>query len=132
QLVTLIALLVFVVSSGYSPGLAWFSLIVVTLAQFAFMLPLALILAWLTAFVPDVKMLISMFVLMMMFLSGIFWDVSALEPSLRHAIIIWNPLAFLIEAYRDILMKNQQPDWAHLMVLISGCFIMTIGCFKFF
>jgi lipopolysaccharide transport system permease protein len=117
QMVAFAAMLLFLLTQGHFPDWNWFLLPVVALTQMAFMMPLVLVAAWVTAMIPDVRMLINILVLIMLFLSGIFWDINELESPIRENVMLFNPLAFLIDAYRQILLHQSQPDWLHLALI---------------
>lgn len=123
QIVAFIAMLAFIVLQGHFPSSTWVLLPVVALAQMALMMPLVLAAAWITAMIPDMRILINLVVLIMLFLSGIFWDINELESPMREQVMLYNPLAFLIDAYRQILLHQSQPDWMHL----AAIFIFGIG-----
>jgi len=127
QIVAFVAMLLFLLTQGYFPDVHWFLLPVVALAQMAFMMPLVLAAAWITALIPDVRMLINMLVLIMLFLSGIFWDINDLQSPVREQVMLYNPLAFLIDAYRQILLHQSQPDWIHLAgILLFGIVLSAL------
>ncbi len=129
QLVAFIAMLVFLGIQGHLPDATWLLMPIVALVQVAVMMPLVLGAAWITALIPDVRMLINMLVLIMLFLSGIFWDINALDSPMRELILVLNPLAFLIDAYRQVLLHQMQPDWIHLSVLFAGGLAVTAAMF---
>ena len=114
QIVAFVAMLLFLLTQAHYPDWHWLLLPIVALTQMAIMMPFVLGAAWITALIPDVRMLINIFVLIMMFLSGIFWDVNELPTPVREQVMTYNPLAFLIDAYRQILLHQSMPDWLHL------------------
>jgi len=58
----------------------------------------------------------------LMFISGIFWDIRAVaDPELQGYLFTWNPVAFLLDAYRAVLMYGESPDLSHLGGLILTC-----------
>lgn len=81
------------------------------------LLPLILGLSWLLAslgvFLRDVGQLVGLILTALMFLSPIFYPVSALPESVRDFIFL-NPLSFIIEQSRSVLIFGQLPDWAGL------------------
>jgi lipopolysaccharide transport system permease protein len=57
----------------------------------------------------------------LMFTSGIFWDVRELsDPAKTDLILNVNPLAFILDAYRQIMMYSTPPDMAHLALIGLG------------
>ena len=54
----------------------------------------------------------------LLFASGIFWDVNLITDLHSRALLMtFNPIAFLIDAYRQILMYDSHYDLPHLLVL---------------
>ena len=61
-----------------------------------------------------------MVTMFLMFTSGIFFDVKDIaDPALRDAILTYQPLAFLIDAYRAVLLRGELPDMSHLVTLAA-------------
>ncbi len=129
QIVAFVAVLLFLLLQGHFPSSHWLLLPVIALTQMAVMMPLVLAAGWISSLIPDVKMLISILVLIMMFLSGIFWDVNELPSPMREQLLLWNPLAFLIDSYRQILLHQSQPDWLHLGLLFFGGLVAAAALF---
>ncbi len=81
-------------------------LIVVTLG-------LAWFLASLGVFLRDVGQTIGIVTSVMMFMSPVFFPVSAL-PEQYRPLLMANPLTFIIEQSREVLIWGRLPDWAGL------------------
>lgn len=132
QIVAFAAMLFFLLTQGYLPDWNWLLMPVVALVQIAFMMPLVLGSAWISSLVPDIRMLIQIAVLMMLFLSGIFWDINELDSPIREQVLFYNPLAFIIDAYRQVLLHQSQPDWFHMVLLLSGSVLATVAMFALY
>lgn len=85
------------------------------------MLPLLLLslgLTWflssLGVFVRDLQQMIGVVVQLLMFLSPIFYPVSAL-PETVQSLMLANPLSGIIENFRRVLIWNQPPQWHWLL-----------------
>src|SRR5690625_2974301 len=86
----------------------------------------------LVCYVRDFKILIGMAMIVMMFMSGIFWDLNHIaDPVKRDLLITWNPLAFLIDGYRNVLMRESLYDFWHLgrLALVSIVAIVLLNIF---
>jgi lipopolysaccharide transport system permease protein len=93
----------------------------------ALLLPLAMIplllfimgiswaLASLGVFLRDVGQFITVLTTVLMFLSPIFYPVSALPEAYRHLLYL-NPLSPVIEMTRDLLYWGKLPNWADLSI----------------
>lgn len=111
---TLISLLVllsaFVIFNGY---LHW-TVIFIPLVLLPFII-LTLGIAWMLAslgvFVRDIGQTIGIVVTVMMFLSPIFYPVTALPEEFRP-LLMANPLTFIIEQSREVMIWGHLPDFA--------------------
>lgn len=73
----------------------------------------AWILASLGVFLRDVGQTIGIVTMVMMFLSPVFYPVTALPEKLRMWIMV-NPLTFVIEQAREVLIWGHPPSWGGL------------------
>jgi lipopolysaccharide transport system permease protein len=107
--VLLAASLVF---NGY---LQWTALLIplVLLPLVVLTIGLALILASLGVFLRDVGQTIGVITTVLMFLSPVFYPVSAV-PERFQPIIMANPMTFIIEQAREVLVWGHLPNWLGL------------------
>ncbi len=127
QWAVFILLVLFVMFFGHYPSFIWLTLIPLIFVQYLLILCCSLIAALVVCYVKDVQMLISMGMMFLMFSSGIFWDVNALaDPSKRELLLIYNPVAFIIDAYRQVLMYDAPYDFAHTLILGGGILILLL------
>ena len=84
------------------------------------LLPLVILttgLAWMLAslgvFLRDVGQFVGIITTVLMFLSPVFYPVSAV-PEQYRAFIMANPLTFIIEQAREVLILGHMPDWLGL------------------
>jgi lipopolysaccharide transport system permease protein len=118
SLVSLAVLLAaFVVFNGY---LHWTAIFIpfVLLPLIILVLGLAWMLASLGVFLRDVGQTIGIITTVMMFLSPVFFPVTALPEEYRP-IIMANPLTFIIEQSREVLIWGRLPDWSSLGIYTS-------------
>ena len=85
-------------------------------------MPLAVVamgFAWLLAatsvFVRDIAQLTGIFTSVLMFLAPVFYPISALPEEYR-AWLYLNPLTFIIEQARAVLIAGQSPDWSGMAI----------------
>lgn len=117
SLVSLAVLLVaFVIFNGY---LHWTAIFIplVLLPLVILVLGLAWMLASLGVFLRDVGQTIGIITTVMMFLSPVFFPVTAL-PEQYRPVIMANPLTFIIEQAREVLIWGRVPDWISLGIYI--------------
>ncbi len=90
------------------------------------LLPLVVVtigIAWLLAslgvFLRDVGQTVSIFTMVMLFLSPVFYPLAALPEEYR-TLILCNPLTFIIEQTREVLIWGHNPDWVGLGIYGIG------------
>jgi len=111
-------LLVFLLTSGHDASAAWAWLPVIALVNYLLIAACAMAAAALVCLVADVAMVISLAMTFLLFTSGIFFDPRLLpDPEAMDLLFLLNPLAFLVDAYRQVLMAGQGPDLPHLIAL---------------
>lgn len=64
-------------------------------------------------FVRDIGQFIGLLLTMLLFLSPVFYPAAALPDSLRDYLFL-NPLSFIIEQLRAVILHGQLPDWVGL------------------
>jgi lipopolysaccharide transport system permease protein len=83
------------------------------------LVPMIMGLCWLLSsvgvFFRDIGQIIGMALTALMFLSPIFYPTSALPQSLQ-SLLYWNPLTFVIEQSRNVLIWGTLPDFGGLAV----------------
>jgi lipopolysaccharide transport system permease protein len=98
------------------------------------LIPLALVtigISWFLAsvgvFVRDVGQATGIVTTVMLFLAPVFYPVSALPETYRHLLHL-NPLTFIIEQARNVIVWGQMPNWFGLGVYLSiGIGVAWIG-----
>lgn len=94
-------------------------------------LGLCWIIASLAVFVRDIAQTMAIFTTILMFVSPVFFPVSALPPALRSWVKL-NPLTFFIEEGRKVVIWGAYPDWATLGIQgIAALFIAWLGYWWF-
>jgi lipopolysaccharide transport system permease protein len=83
--------------------------------------------ACLVCIVRDFSMFISLGMTFLLFTSGVFWDVRALgSPQKTELVLALNPLAFMLDAYRQVLLYATAPDWIHLWQIAAGATLVLV------
>ncbi len=116
-IISLAVLLVFLAFVGTVP--ATFLLLPLVIAP---LLVLVMGLSWLLAsigvFIRDIGQFIGMVTTVLMFMSPIFYPASALPESVRSYLFL-NPLTFIIEQSREVVIWGNLPDWSGLAVYMG-------------
>ena len=102
------ALLIMLLFFGRSLHWTLLYMPVIVVLQLLFILGLTYIMAVLGTFLPDVAEVMRPVILGMFFVTPILWPPDRLPESLRW-ITDYNPLAYLVEAYRDLILYGTLP-----------------------
>lgn len=92
----------------------------------------SLFLASLGVFIRDVGQVVGIFTALMLFISPIFYPVTAIPENYRPVIFL-NPISFIIEQARNVLIFGVWPNWFGLFIyMICAVILMQIGfmCFQ--
>lgn len=90
-------------------------------------LGIAWLLSSLGVYVRDVRQTIGVVLTGMMFLSPVFYPVTAMPADFQFWIMI-NPLSFIIEQFRAVFIWGKTPDWNGLFVyIIISIFVLSLG-----
>jgi lipopolysaccharide transport system permease protein len=104
---------------------------VMVLPLMLFVLGLSGFLASLGVYIRDIQQLIIPLVQLMMFLSPVFYPITALPEAMRPW-LQFNPLALAIEQTRGIILFGQAPDWTpYLFVLAASLLTALLGVWWF-
>lgn len=85
---------------------------------------LAWFLAALGVYLRDISQITGIFTTILMFLSPVFFPISALPPALQPWLIL-NPLAFIIEQARSVLIFGRTPNWQGWGIALSASIIVA-------
>lgn len=103
----------------------WLPLIVFPLLMFV--LGLSWFLSSVGVYIKDVAQTISIFTTVLMFLSPIFYPISALPEKFQRLVLI-NPLSFIIEQSRALLISGHGPNFFYLGVYwLLSFLVMWLG-----
>ncbi|MFZ5698839.1 MAG: ABC transporter permease [Pseudomonadota bacterium] len=125
-----VLLFAFVIFNGYVPWtvvltpLVLLPLVILTLG-FAWML------ASLGVFLRDVGQTIGIITMVMMFLAPVFYPVTALSEEFRPWIMA-NPLTFIIEQAREVLIWGRMPNWLGLGAYLAMAMAMAWAGYAWF
>lgn len=123
--IVLVILLVFLVFFTDGFGATYLSLPALLLTQLLLIMACSMLLAALVPFLPDLSLVISNGMVLMMFLSGVFFSGNRIPEQYRETFFL-NPMARLIEEYRSVLLTGSWPDWSSLAI-ISGVSLVVIA-----
>lgn len=125
-----VLLAAFALFNGYLPWTIVF-LPVVLLPLVVLTTGLAWILASLGVFLRDVGQTIIILTTLMMFLAPVFYPVTAVPEAFRGYIMA-NPLTFIIEQARDVLIWGKMPSWSGLCLYMAVAVVIAWAGFAWF
>ena len=125
-----VLLMVFIIFNGFVHWtIVFIPLIIIPLVIFT--LGLAWILASLGVYARDVGQTIGLAMTVMMFLSPVFYPITSLPVEIQPWILM-NPLTFIIEQARAVLIWGQLPNWYGLLkYTLLASLIAWLGFFWF-
>lgn len=118
QLFVYVILLVFL-GSVFGPGQTWFYLPLLAATQLVLVLAVACTVAFVCCCVRDVRFVVHSGLTLMMFCSGLFFDIADL-PSEWQRVLRLNPMAVLLEQYRFALLYKTTPDAVWCVMVFAG------------
>jgi lipopolysaccharide transport system permease protein len=121
QVAVFMVMFIYLLVGGFEFTSTWVYLVPLMIVNYIMIVACALAGASLVCVARDFAPLIGLFMMFLMFTSGIFWDVRDIsDPDKMEMILTLNPLAFILDAYRQILMYATPPDMIHLLSIGLG------------
>jgi lipopolysaccharide transport system permease protein len=103
------------------------------------MLPLAIFtlgsawfLAALGVYVRDIGQTIGILTTVLLFMSPVFYPMSTLPEPMQWVMLLCNPLTFIIEQARAVMVFGQLPDWGGLAIYTAVSVVFMWAGFWFF
>ncbi len=119
--------LIYLVVAGHAPALTWLYAIPLLAGLFVLICGIASVTAFVTCFVAEFKLVVDNGLMLLFFVSGIFFDISDREPAVRETLLL-NPLAGWIINFRSVMLENQPPDLFNLALITAiGTLLLVIG-----
>lgn len=118
-----VLLAAFLLFNGYLQWTAVF-IPIVLLPLIILTLGLGWLLASIGVFLRDVGQTVGIITTILMFLSPVFYSISAV-PEKYRPFIMANPLTFIIEQARDVLIWGRTPEWLGLGIYLLAAGIVT-------
>jgi len=122
--VSLLVLIVFyfLVHGSLYPSLLWLPVIVVPFAIFC--VGVSWLLSAITVYFRDINQLVGLLASVLLFLSPIFYPVSAL-PDIVRAYIYLNPLTAIIEQLRNIVLWGKPPSFSVMLAYFTMALLVV-------
>jgi lipopolysaccharide transport system permease protein len=117
----------FLLVSGQFPGAAWLALLPVLALLVLLAIGIGIIAGVLNVFFRDVGQFVTIAMQFWFWLTPIVYPASILPAGVRP-LLDWNPMARLVGACQDVLVKGAPPDWRRLLpVLLLAVLLCMLG-----
>lgn len=117
---------------GVFPNLNYIYLPVLLLIQITLMLGVMMLVGYLTVLVRDIQQLTAVAIQMMFYLTPIMYPVDILTENLAELVMFLNPMAALVNAYRDVMVYDRPPDFVSLYFPIVLAVVLCYSGYMFF
>lgn len=110
---------------GYYPNMQYIWLPLILFVQVILTIGLSFLVSSLTVFFRDLEHMLTIFLSALFYITPVLFPITMVPEEYRW-IFDWNPMVFLMSAYRDIFYYNQQPDFSALISIGLGSIIFMI------
>ncbi|WP_027965252.1 ABC transporter permease [Halalkalibacillus halophilus] len=125
----LVVVAIFLMVFGITPGWQVVYLPLIILVTAVFLLTVGLILGYVTVFVRDIDNILTHVIRIFFYASPIIWEGGRLGPEYDW-ITKYNPIAVIVESYRNVLMYNSNPHFIGLGIIFG--LSIVIGAFTIY
>ena len=131
-LISCIIIVIFVLLGGV--GLSWHLIFLPLLAviQYIFTLALVFLISSINVYVRDVEYIVVFILNMLFYATPVLYSYEMFEGTKLIWLFRLNPMAHLINAYRDIFYVHQIPQLMNLLVVFVCSIILLIICYLIF
>lgn len=120
-------LILFLLYSGYRPVFNWIYIIPLFVVLAMLATGISAIVAAITPFVPELKLITDNGIMLLFFMSGIFFDISERSVEVQE-ILLLNPMASWLINFRHVMLDGGVPNWGSTSVVGAlGLVLLTLG-----
>lgn len=130
-LIVFVLFLLFLLVSGNFPGWTLAAMMPVLLVQIVFTLGMGVLLGTLNVFFRDVGQLTGIVLQFWFWLTPIVYPANIVPEGLR-ALLAYNPMFPLVQAYQTILVRHAAPDWTSLWPVVALALLFSWGGLRLF
>jgi lipopolysaccharide transport system permease protein len=130
-LLTIPIILIFILASGRQPNLTWLiGIPLLALVQLALLMGTVLFVSAIDVYFRDLEHLLDVFLTLMFYMTPILYPLSALGKYKDIALL--NPMAVLVEAWRNLFVRNELPTPVDLWPCLAVTAVaVLVGSFVF-
>lgn len=118
-------LVVWCVCTGHLPTIHYLALPVLFAAQLLVIVGFSLPIAALIPYFPDARFAVDAILRSLMLVSAIFFSIDQI-PAKFHIWVYMNPMAVLVESYREVLLEAEWPHFPRLVLAASIGALMIV------
>jgi len=107
----------FLLCYGIPAQVTWLAAPVLIFTQFYLIIALALLAGAITPFLPDLRVAVDNGMMLLFFVSGVFFNINEVHEPVKSYLLL-NPMAGLIDEYRNIMIRGIWPDLARLAIIL--------------
>jgi lipopolysaccharide transport system permease protein len=123
KFIIILALLMLFTAASHGVSATWVALPALVLVELLLVLALSSLVAAVVPLLPDLDLVVSNGLIVMMFMSGIIKDVAELPPSVQ-AVLRFNPMVHVVTGFRDVLLGRRWPDWGSLAWVVAASLLL--------
>lgn len=130
-LVSVVVLIVVIAVSGHTPNWAWIAIPFIAFLQLTLIAGFGFFLSGINVFVRDTAYVLPSVLMLMLFASPVFYQVTAYPKILQH-IVIFNPIYLMAEGYRQPIINGNLPPLGGTLLLASLSAVVFVSGLSFF
>lgn len=131
-LISCVIIMIFLIFSGI--GFSWYLLLlpVIIAIQYLLQLGIIFITGAINVYIRDAEYIINFIINMLFYATPILYTSKMFENSAFYWIFKLNPMAVIIDSYRDIMFYKQVPNIKYLLMVFAVSFILFYIGYKIF
>lgn len=129
--ITFIVLVTLNLFFGFYPNFRFVYIPAILLVEILFIIDLSLVLSVLTVVRRDLTYIVTFFITLYMFLTPVFFPLSALPQKLQDFYFL-NPMGAIIDAFKNTVFYNLEPRWYSLLFASTILILLFLPSYKFF
>jgi lipopolysaccharide transport system permease protein len=127
----LVVIAIFLIVFGVVPDANVLLLPLIILVTLVMLLAVGMFVSYICVFVKDIDYILTHIMRIFFYASPIIWEESRIPPQYDWVVAI-NPVAIILDAFRDVLMYNQTPEFTGLIIIaIVSCLAIVLMLYHF-
>ncbi|MGN7382092.1 ABC-2 type transporter [Chlamydia abortus] len=127
----LIVVALFLVAFGIIPQANILYLPLIVIVQLLFLMTISILVSYISVFIRDIGNVTSHILRIWFYASPVIWEGSRLPEAYRW-IETFNPMSYILNGYRNILMYGQAPNIAVLLMIGFLCLLATAALIYYY